>query len=67
MRHGRVDATRFRDLCAQVHRDGGRLVAPIGDKSQQLEVITRCGERIETTKDIGVVFVKLIGQEGFSE
>ena len=37
MRHGRVDATRFRDLCAQVHRDGGRLVALWGSDERARE------------------------------
>jgi len=47
--------------------DGGRLVAPVGEAYQHLEVVERCGDKTRRRKDLAVVFVKLIGAEGFPQ
>ena len=46
--------------------DGGRMVIPVGDKyGQDLIVVDRQGDDIETTKAGGCVFVPLKGREGW--
>ncbi len=46
--------------------DGGRLVAPVGSRDiQELTVIRRVGQRLETEVLEPCVFVPLIGQFGF--
>ncbi len=46
--------------------DGGRMVIPVGDKyGQDLMVVDRHGDDIETTKAGGCVFVPLKGREGW--
>ncbi len=46
--------------------DGGRMVIPVGDKyGQDLIVVARRGDDIETTKAGGCVFVPLKGREGW--
>lgn len=46
--------------------DGGRLVVPVGEKRrQQLEVWEREGETFRRTNSIPVVFVPLIGEQGW--
>jgi len=46
---------------------GGRLIVPVGEKSQRLLTITHTatGPRIET--GVGCLFVPLVGQEGWPE
>lgn len=45
---------------------GGRLVIPVGSRySQQLEVWNRKGEKFDKSTSIPVVFVPLIGAEGW--
>jgi protein-L-isoaspartate(D-aspartate) O-methyltransferase len=47
--------------------DGGRLVAPVGSRTiQELTVIRRVGQRLETHVLEPCVFVPLIGRFGFS-
>lgn len=47
---------------------GGRLVIPVGSRySQHLEVWDRRGEDFHKTSSIPVVFVPLIGEEGWEE
>ena len=47
--------------------DGGRLVAPVGSRTiQELTVIQRVGQRLETEVLEPCVFVPLIGTHGFS-
>jgi protein-L-isoaspartate(D-aspartate) O-methyltransferase len=47
--------------------DGGRLVAPVGSRTiQELTVIQRIGQRLETEVLEPCVFVPLIGRYGFS-
>ncbi len=47
--------------------DGGRLVAPVGSRTiQELTVIQRVGQRLETEVLEPCVFVPLIGSHGFS-
>lgn len=47
--------------------DGGRLLVPIGDRAEQkLMLLTRRGERIETTEVAPVRFVPLVGSHGWS-
>lgn len=47
--------------------DGGRLVIPIGDlENQNLHVITKVGETIETKDVRGFKFVPLIGKKGWN-
>ncbi|GAB6167363.1 protein-L-isoaspartate(D-aspartate) O-methyltransferase [Thermostilla marina] len=53
-------------LLAQL-KDGGMLLAPVGDRDlQRLERIRRHGDRFESESLIGCRFVPLIGQEGWS-
>jgi len=48
--------------------DGGSLVVPVGPREgQQLMVIRRDGEDYPQTNVCACIFVKLIGEEGFSE
>jgi protein-L-isoaspartate(D-aspartate) O-methyltransferase len=55
-------------LRSQLDRDGGRLVIPIGDRDRQdLRVVERRGDEWFETSDGPVMFVPLIGSEGFSE
>lgn len=44
---------------------GGRLVAPVGKGSQVLTIVDRVGESFRETRAIAVVFVPLIGEDGF--
>jgi protein-L-isoaspartate(D-aspartate) O-methyltransferase len=43
-------------------RDGGRLIIPVGDTFQYLEVYTRSGEKIIKEKSIPVRFVPMTGK-----
>jgi protein-L-isoaspartate(D-aspartate) O-methyltransferase len=53
------------DLLAQL-ADGGRLVLPVGDHSEQrLLLIRRRGDRFEVRQDISCVYVDLIGRYGW--
>ncbi len=45
---------------------GGRMVIPAGRSSQQLKIVTRTQKGWRTRNDLGVIFVKLIGEQGFS-
>ncbi len=46
--------------------EGGRLVIPVGDQqSQCITIITRRGDRFETTEADGFKFVPLIGKKGW--
>jgi len=48
--------------------EGGRIVAPIGDRwSQTLTIATRQGGEIKQHSSFGCVFVPLIGKHGFQE
>ena len=47
---------------------GGRLVIPVGPRySQQLEVWERTGDQFNKSTNIPVVFVPLIGKEGWAD
>jgi len=47
--------------------DGGRLVIPVGSRfSQRLEVWERVGDDFQKESDIGVVFVPLVGKDGWN-
>ena len=53
-------------LRGQLAPDGGRLVLPVGDRDRQaLITVTRTGDTWTETSDGAVVFVPLIGAEGF--
>jgi len=53
-------------LRSQLNSQGGRMVLPIGDRSEQyLEIITRQGNRWEMEQMMRVRFVPLIGRYGF--
>jgi len=53
-------------LREQLSPDGGRLVIPVGDmRRQRLLLIVRRGNTWEERDDGAVVFVPLVGQEGF--
>ena len=43
-------------------KDGGRLVIPVGDYIQYLEVYTRVGDKFERRRDIPVRFVPMTGK-----
>ncbi|MEA3327708.1 MAG: protein-L-isoaspartate(D-aspartate) O-methyltransferase [Chloroflexota bacterium] len=48
-------------------RDGGRLVIPVGSRfSQRLEIWDRVGDKNIRKSDIPVVFVPLIGENGWN-
>lgn len=48
--------------------EGGRLVAPVGDRSlQELVVLERFGDRFTEERHGGVRFVPLIGEHGWEE
>jgi protein-L-isoaspartate(D-aspartate) O-methyltransferase len=54
-------------LVAQL-REGGRLVVPVGDENgQELTVAVKRGDRAVLRSVLPCRFVKLIGQEGWSE
>jgi len=42
--------------------DGGRMIVPVGNFNQYLELITRAGERIERRTLLGVRFVPMTGR-----
>jgi protein-L-isoaspartate(D-aspartate) O-methyltransferase len=53
-------------LREQLEPDGGRLVLPVGTRErQELVVVERRGDEWLETNDGAVVFVPLIGEEGF--
>ena len=55
-------------LRAQLAPDGGRLVLPVGDRNrQELITVTRSADTWTEASDGPVVFVPLIGAEGFAE
>ena len=55
-------------LRGQLAADGGRLVLPVGDRDRQdLRVVERRGDDWLETSDGPVMFVPLIGSEGFPE
>ena len=43
-------------------RDGGRLVIPVGDESQELMVVTRKGDAFEERRILPVRFVPMTGK-----
>ncbi len=57
-----------RSLLAQLSPDGGRLVAPVGDRElQHLETVERRGTEYITRRSIGCRFVPLLGTEGWPD
>jgi protein-L-isoaspartate(D-aspartate) O-methyltransferase len=53
-------------LREQLSQDGGRLVIPVGDmRRQKLLLVVRHGDTWEERDDGSVVFVPLVGEEGF--
>ena len=55
-------------LREQLDPDGGRLVLPVGSRArQELIVVERQGDEWRETSDGAVVFVPLVGEEGFPE
>ncbi|MFC1530421.1 protein-L-isoaspartate(D-aspartate) O-methyltransferase [Gemmatimonadota bacterium] len=55
-------------LLNQLSEEGGRLVIPVGERGfQRLKVITRTGDRWQTTEDVGCTFVPLVGKHGWAE
>lgn len=60
-------APRVPEALLEQLADKGKLVIPVGDRfSQVLQVITKQGNRMETTTSCHCVFVKLIGKDGWS-
>ena len=56
-----------RPLREQLEADGGRLVIPVGTRQRQLlTLVERSEEGYRTTELEAVVFVPLIGEEGFA-
>jgi protein-L-isoaspartate(D-aspartate) O-methyltransferase len=43
-------------------KDGGRLVIPVGERSQELVVLTRAGDRFEERRVLPVRFVPMTGR-----
>ena len=58
---------RVPDVLKHQLADNGRLVTPVGDYRtyQVLTVVTRIGNRFDTTETIGCRFVPCIGKKGF--
>jgi protein-L-isoaspartate(D-aspartate) O-methyltransferase len=55
-------------LRSQLTPQGGRMVLPVGDAHyQQLEIVTRRGNRWQLERSIPVRFVPLIGRYGFKD
>ena len=55
-------------LLAQLSPNGGRLVAPVGDRDlQYLEIVERRGAEYVTRRSIGCRFVPLLGAEGWTD
>lgn len=54
-------------LRKQLSPESGILVIPAGSATQSLRVVERRGASCVERKDIGVIFVKLIGAAGWSE
>jgi protein-L-isoaspartate(D-aspartate) O-methyltransferase len=55
-------------LRLQMNPNGGRMVIPIGTRNnQRLELVTRFGARWAIDSHLGVRFVPLVGQHGFSD
>jgi protein-L-isoaspartate(D-aspartate) O-methyltransferase len=55
-------------LLAQLSPEGGRLVAPVGDRElQHLEIVERRGAEYVTRHSIGCRFVPLLGAEGWTD
>jgi protein-L-isoaspartate(D-aspartate) O-methyltransferase len=53
-------------LREQLSPDGGRLVIPVGDRRRQdLLLVVRHGDTWAERNDGAVVFVPLVGEEGF--
>ena len=55
-------APRIPEPLKQQLKDGGRLVVPVGDESQELVVVTRRGERFEEKRVLPVRFVPMTGK-----
>ena len=55
-------APRIPEPLKQQLKDGGRLVVPVGDESQELVVVTRRGERFEENRLLAVRFVPMTGK-----
>jgi protein-L-isoaspartate(D-aspartate) O-methyltransferase len=43
-------------------KDGGRLVIPVGESTQELVLLTRRGEKFEERRVLPVVFVPMTGE-----
>jgi protein-L-isoaspartate(D-aspartate) O-methyltransferase len=55
-----------KSLREQLSPDGGRLVIPVGDRRRQdLLLVVRRGDTWDERNDGAVVFVPLVGEEGF--
>jgi len=53
-------------LVEQLSTEGGRLVVPVGTRThQQLTVVERRGEELDTKVREAVVFVPLVGSHGW--
>jgi protein-L-isoaspartate(D-aspartate) O-methyltransferase len=55
-------APRIPEPLKQQLKDGGRLVIPVGDQSQELVVLTRRGDRFEERRVLAVTFVPMTGE-----
>ena len=55
-------APRIPEPLKQQLKDGGRLIVPVGDASQELVVVTRNGDRFEEKKVLPVRFVPMTGK-----
>lgn len=48
--------------------DGGIMVAPVADENGQvLQIVRKINGKLETHESIGVIFVPLIGEDGYPE
>ena len=55
-------APRIPEPLLQQLRDGGRLILPVGEESQDLVLVTRHGARFEERRVLAVRFVPMTGK-----
>jgi protein-L-isoaspartate(D-aspartate) O-methyltransferase len=54
-------------LQTQLNANGGRLVIPVGNQRQSLQMVVRNGDHWQTKRIMSVKFVPLIGRYGFKD
>ena len=55
-------APRIPEALKQQLKEGGRLIVPVGDESQELVLVTRRGKRFDERRVLPVRFVPMTGE-----